>query len=237
MEHPGIAVETLDLSEVFGRISRLKDDDPRVTAKRTAISHYVPAKGTPAASLMRMAKFGVVVDEWTQSNDLAGTSIQCWTAMQEYFGVFPCTIMSMMSENLMPSACETDMIGMVGMYVLQLASRTPSAIVDWNNNFGEDPDKAVIFHCSNLPKHFFEDFTLGRNEIFVAAMGPESTFGSLSGQLKQGALTFCRISTDDLHGKMRAYVGEGEITSDKFQSFGGYGVVRIPRLQELLQYV
>ena len=44
--------------------------------------------------------------------------------MEEYFGVFPCTLMSMMSNNLLPSACETDMIGMVGMYVLQLAADT-----------------------------------------------------------------------------------------------------------------
>ncbi|HEV2500101.1 MAG TPA: L-fucose/L-arabinose isomerase family protein [Terriglobia bacterium] len=237
MEHAGITVETLDLSEVFGRVTQLEDDDPRVTAKCSAIGSYVPAKSAPAASLMRMAKFGVVIDEWARLNELAGTSVQCWTAMQEHFGVFPCTIMSMMSQNLMPSACETDMIGMVAMYILQLASGTPSAIVDWNNNFGDDPDKAVIFHCSNLPRHFFEDFKMDRNEIFVAAMGVENSFGSLSGQLKQGAITFCRASTDDLHGKMRAYVGEGEITPDKFQSFGGYGVVRIPRLQELLHYV
>ena len=104
-----------------------------------------------------MAKFGVVVDDWMKANALAGSSVQCWTAMEEFFGVVPCTLMSMMSNSLMPSACETDMIGMIGMYVLQLAAGEPSAIVDWNNNYGEDPDKAVIFHCSNLPKHFFED--------------------------------------------------------------------------------
>ena len=86
-----------------------------------------------------MAKFGVVVDEWMRDNELAGTSVQCWTAMQEFFGVVPCTIMSMMSNNLLPSACETDMVGMIGMYALQLASETPSAIVDWNNNSATIP--------------------------------------------------------------------------------------------------
>ena len=63
------------------------------------------------------------------------------------------------------------------------------------------------------------------------------TFGTVVGHLKSGPLTFCRISTDDLHGKMRAYVGEGEITSDRPQSFGGYGVVKIPELQRLMHYV
>jgi len=237
MENAGITVETLDLSEVFGRIERLKDDDAKVKAKLSAIGEYVSTQGVPAASLMKMAKFGAVVDGWMQDNELAGSSIQCWTSMEEYFGVVPCTLMSLMSNNLLPSACETDMIGMIGMYILLLASGTPSAIVDWNNNFGDDPDKAVIFHCSNLPKHFFEDFKMDFQEIIAGSVGKENTFGTVVGRLKSGPLTFCRASTDDLHGRMRAYVGEGEATKDKLQSFGGYGVVHIPELQRLLQYV
>jgi len=238
MEQTGISVETLDLSEVLGRIGRLKDEDAKVQAKLSGIGGYVRTEGIPSPSLLKMAKFGVVVDDWMQVNELAGTSIQCWTAMEEFFGVVPCTLMSLMSNNLMPSACETDMIGMVAMYVLQLASQTPSAIVDWNNNYGDDPDKCVIFHCSNLPKHFFdESFKMDFQEIIAGSVGKDNTFGTVVGHLKSGPLTFCRISTDDLHGKMRAYVGEGEITADRPQSFGGYGVVKIPGLQRLMRYV
>ncbi|HEV2418066.1 MAG TPA: fucose isomerase, partial [Terriglobia bacterium] len=149
----------------------------------------------------------------------------------------PCTLMSMMSNNLLPSACETDMIGMIAMYILQLAAGDPSAIVDWNNNFGEDPDKAVIFHCSNLPKHFFEDFKMDFQEIIATTVGKESTFGTVVGKLKSGPLTYLRVSTDDLHGRMRAYTGEGEITNDKLESFGGYGVVRIPSMQKLMRHI
>ncbi len=237
LERAGITVETLDLSEVFGRINRLKDDAPNVTAKLESIRSYVPTQGVPAPSLIKMAKFGTVIDEWMQANDLAGTSVQCWTAMEEFFGVVPCTLMSMMSNNLMPSACETDMVGMIGMYALQLASGSPSAIVDWNNNYGDDPDKCVIFHCSNLPKHFFEDFKMDFQEIIAGSVGKESTFGTVVGHLKAGPVTYCRVSTDDLHGAMRAYVGEGEMTSDRPDSFGGYGVLRVPRLQELLKHI
>jgi len=237
LERAGITVETLDLSEVFGRINRLKDNDPDVTAKLESIRGYVSTQGIPAPSLIKMAKFGTVMDAWMQANDLAGTSVQCWTAMEEFFGVVPCTLMSMMSNGLMPSACETDMVGMVGMYALQLASGSPSAIVDWNNNYGDDPDKCVIFHCSNLPKYFFEDFKMDFQEIIAGSVGKDSTFGTVVGHLKSGPVTYCRVSTDDLHGKMRAYVGEGEMTSDRPESFGGYGVMRVPQLQELLKHI
>ncbi len=237
MERAGISVETLDLSEVLGRIARMKDEDPKVKARLDGIQSYVPTHGIPPASLAKMAKFGVVVDEWMQANGLAGTSVQCWTAMEEFLGVVPCTLMSMMSNNLLPSACETDMIGMIAMYILQLASGTPSAIVDWNNNYGDDPDKAVIFHCSNLPKHFFEDFKMDFHEVIAAAMSKESAFGTVAGKLKSGPLTYCRVTTDDLHGRMRAYAGEGEITSDRLESFGGYGVARIPEMQKLMRFI
>ena len=237
MEHAGISVETIDLSEIFGRIGRLKDEDPKVEAKIASLKGYVSTRGVPAASLAKMAKFGVVVDNWMQANALAGTSLQCWTAIEEYFGVVPCTLMSLMSDNLLPSACETDMTGMIAMYALQLASGDPSAIVDWNNNYGDDPDKAMIFHCSNLPKHFFEDVKMDSHEILADVVGREKTFGTIVGKLKSGPLTYCRISTDDLRGRMRAYVGEGEITDDRPNSFGGYGVVRVPALQDLLQYL
>lgn len=237
LEQAGISVETLDLSEVFGRIGKLSDNDSKVKGKIEAIRSYVATKGIPDASLVKMAKFGVVVDDWMKDNELAGSSVQCWTAMEEYFGVVPCTLMSLMSNSLMPSACESDMVGMIGMYALQLASGTPSAIVDWNNNWGEDFDKCVIFHCSNLPKHFFEDFKMDFQEIIAGSVGKDNTYGTVVGQLKSGPLTYCRVSTDDLNGRMRAYVGEGEITADRPKSFGGYGVVRIPKLQQLLQYV
>lgn len=237
MEKAGITVETLDLSEVLGRIEQLKDGDPVVRQKLDSINKYVKTQGIPEAAQLKMAKFGLVVDDWMKANELVGSSIQCWTALQEHLGIMPCTLMSMMSNNLFPSACETDMIGMIGMYVLQLASGTPSAIVDWNNNFGDDPEKAVIFHCSNLPKHFFEDFKMDFNEIIGTIVGQEKAQGTVVGRLKSGPITYCRVSTDDLHGQMRAYVGEGEVTSDRLQSFGGYGVVRVPGLQKLLHYV
>ena len=245
LERSGISIETLDLSEAFGRVERLADDDPAVKAKLAAIDAYVPTKGIPADALLKMAKFGVIVDNWMKENRLVASAIQCWTSMEEFFGVVPCTLMSMMSNKLMPSACETDIAGVVGMYALALASQTPSAIVDWNNNYGDDPDKGVIFHCSNLPKDIFVDDTIAPDdipvmdyqEIIAGTVGKENTFGTVVGRVRTGPFTYLRVSTDDLNGKVVAYVGEGELTDDPIKTFGGYGVVKIPNLQNLLHYI
>lgn len=236
-EHSGISVEPLSLAEVVGRASRLQDQDKRVKAKLDEINTYVMTIGIPEDSLLKMAKLGVVVDEWINDNQLVGTAIQCWTALEEFYGVAPCAIMSMMSNNLVPSACEVDVAGLVSMYILQQASGRPSALFDWNNNYGSDQDKVVAFHCSNVPKDFLESIRMDAHPILTEALGSEQAYGTLSGRVKKGALTFLRVSTNDLAGEIEGYLGEGVFTDDPLETFGGYGVMQIERLQELLQLI
>jgi L-fucose isomerase-like protein len=237
LEASGIDVETVDLSEILGRISRMADNDDRAQAKLAAIKEYVSTAGIPEESLIKMAKLGAVVEGWMEETDVTISAVQCWTAIETYYGVVPCTVMSMMSERLLPSACEVDVCGTVAMYALALASETPSALLDWNNNYGSDPDKAVCFHCSNLPKHFFADVKMDYQEIIAGTVGKLNTFGTCVGRVKAAPMSFARFSTDDRAGKIRGYVGEGEFTNDPLETFGGAGVVRIPRMQHLLRYI
>ena len=50
-------------------------------------------------------------------------------------------------------------------------------------------------------------------------------------------MSFARFSTNDREGSICGYVGEGEFTNDPLDTFGGAGVVRIPRMQQLLRYI
>jgi L-fucose isomerase-like protein len=237
LEATGISVSTLDLSEVLERARKLTDDEPRVTAKLADIGSYAAAPGAPNASLMLMAKLGVVVTEWMDQLDLDATAIQCWSSLQQHYGVNCCTIMSMMSEKLMPSACEVDIAGTVAMHALQLASGRPSALVDWNNNYGDDPDKCVFFHCGNWAKAFLPDIEIGTAPILGTTLGEENTWGALRGRTPSGPVTFARVSTDDTHGRIATYVGEGQFTDDALETFGNRAVVHVPRLQDLMRMI
>ena len=237
LESAGISVETLDLSEVLGRIDRMKDTDEAAQAKLAAINKYVTTIGVPPAALMKMAKLGAVIDQWMKATAVKVSAVQCWTSIEENLGVVPCTVMSMMSNDLLPSACEVDICGTLSMYALTLASETPSALLDWNNNYGDDPDKAVCFHCSNLPKHFFTTVKMDFQEIIAGTVGKENTFGTCVGRVKAAPMSFARFSTDDCNGVIRGYVGEGRFTDDPLNTFGGAGVVEIPKMQALLRYI
>ena len=238
LERTGISVESIDLSELFGRAWGLKDKDSTVVAKLDEIRGYVRTTKIPRESLTRMAKFSVVLDQYVAEHELSGTAIQCWSSMEENFGVMPCTAMSMLSNSLSPSACETDVTGLVGMYAMIQASGKPSALVDWNNNYADDPDKCVLFHCSNFPQDLLgKKGVMQYGEILAGAVGREKTYGSIGGRIRPADFTYCRVSTDDTAGRVRAYVGEGETTRDPITTFGGYGVARIPRLQDLLRHI
>jgi L-fucose isomerase-like protein len=145
--------------------------------------------------------------------------------------------MSMMSEKLMPSACETDITGALSMYAMSLASQRPSALVDWNNNYGGDDNKCVLFHCGNWPKAFAPDTKVANAPIIGTAVGVENTYGAMEGRTPAGPLTYARFTTDDTAGVVRGYVGEGETTDDKLDTFGHRAVAKVARLQELLAYV
>jgi L-fucose isomerase-like protein len=237
LERAGISVETLDLAELLGWVGRLHEADAPVRSKLEEIAAYTDVAGVPRDRLVLMAKLGVAIDRFMRERSLSATAIQCWTALEEFYGVVPCAIMSILSNNLLASACEADIAGVLSMYALQQAARSPAALLDWNNNFGDDPDKGVVFHCSNLPKSFFGEQRMDYQEIIAGSVGRENSYGTIVGRIAPGPFTYCRISTDDLAGEIRSYVGEGVFTDDAMLSFGGYGIFRVPRLQALLRYI
>ena len=235
LQFNGISIEPIDMSEIFGMINRLKDDDPKIQQKIQFIKDYTPTTSFPEVGLLKLAKLAVVVENWVIENDLDGFAFQCWPSIVSNFGIVPCAVMSMFSEGLVPAACEVDIAGLIGMYILQLASASPSAILDWNNNYGDDPNKMVLFHCSNLPKSFFQDTRMTTHPIMAEYDGEENTFGAIQGRIKSKPCTLLRIETDDIYGEIKALLVEGNYTDDPLETFGGFGVVEIPRLQSLLK--
>lgn len=237
LERNGISVTTVDLSEFLAETQKIDAEAGVIKSKIEEIKAYAATTGVPEKSLVDMAKLGVVLANWIEENSLDATAIQCWTSMQQNFGCCACTMMSMMSERLMPSACEVDVTGALTMYAMQLASGSPSALVDWNNNYADDPNKCVLFHCGNWAKSFLHEIEISTAPILGTIVGEENTYGALQGRTPAGPLTFGRLTTDDTNGRIRAYVGQGALTDDELNTFGNRAVAEVPRLQDLMRYV
>ena len=237
LQATGITVVPVDLSEILGTANRINSDSKEVKQKLEEIHAY----GTipdyiHKENIIKQAKFGIASENWIKENNIDAASFQCWTSIQENYGCATCLTMSMLGENLMPSAGEVDVCGVVSMYAITLATGKPSALLDWNNNFAEDRNKCVCTHCSNFPKSFVQNpIEISNLDVLGASLGPENCFGAIKGKVAAGPFTYFRISTDDLNGTIKGYVGEGKYTDDPYGMDGGIAVCQIDNLQDLLK--
>lgn len=239
LQQAGVTVVTVDLSEMMGRAAKLGADDAEVKAIVEKIRNYGTIPGhITADQLSTQARWTVTVNRWIEENGCDASAIQCWRSLQDNFGCATCVTMSMMGEDLMPSACEVDIMGALSMYALALASEAPPAILDWNNNWGAEPDKVVATHCGNFPKSFIGDTPeIGELDVLGEAIGRPKCFGAVKGKVKAGPMTYFRVSSDDTHGHLKAYLGQGDFTDDPYGMDGGIAVCQVPRLRQLMGFV
>jgi L-fucose isomerase-like protein len=237
LQASGITVVPVDMSEILGQAEKVNDNDPALKAKLDEIHSYGNIPGSIAGDkVLKQAKFGVASERWIDANEIDAAAFQCWTSIQENYGCATCLTMSMLGEKLIPSACEVDICGAVSMYAIALATAKPAALLDWNNNFGADRDMCVGTHCSNYPRSFVSNpIEISNLDILGATLGPDRCFGAIKGKVAAGPFTFFRISTDDLNGSIKAYVGEGEFTDDPYGMDGGIAVCRVSNLQDLMK--
>ncbi|MGV8985898.1 MAG: L-fucose/L-arabinose isomerase family protein [Cypionkella sp.] len=239
LQASGVTVVTVDLSEMMGAAGRINDTDPALLEKMERIKAYgtIPAHIKPQ-QILTQAKWTLAVNRWIEENGCDASAIQCWRSLQDNFGCATCVTMSMMGEELMPSACEVDIMGALSMYALALASGAPPAILDWNNNYGREADKCVATHCGNFPKSFIGDTPeISELDVLGESIGRSKCFGAVKGKVKPGPMTYFRLSSDDRAGSLKCYLGEGEFTDDPFPMDGGIAVTHVSRLRELMRFV
>jgi L-fucose isomerase-like protein len=239
LQDSGITVVPVDLSEIIKGAEKLGNDDADVKVMLEKIRSYgtIPAE-ILETQVAKQAKLSVIINRWMAENQCDASAIQCWTSIEENYGCATCLSMSMMGEDLMPSACEVDITGALSMYTLALASGNAPGFLDWNNNYGSDPDKCVNTHCSNFPKSFMgRDVEISELDILGQTIGKSNCFGAVKGHVAPGDMTYFRLSTDDTLGMVSGYLGEGEFTDDPFPMDGGIAVCKVDGLRRLLRYI
>jgi L-fucose isomerase-like protein len=235
----GITIVPVDLSEIIAAAEKFDASSSEIVEKVGEIREYgkIPSR-IKQEQINKLAGFNMAIENWVAENQVDATAIQCWESIQKNYGCATCTVMSMMGEKFQPSACEVDVAGAISMYALLLASGNPPAILDWNNNFGADRNMCVCTHCSNYPKSFMQsDIEISTLDILGTVLGHEDTFGAIKGKVAPGPFSFFRISTDDISGTIKAYLGEGEFTADPYGMDGGIAVSKVNNLQALLKFI
>lgn len=231
----GVTVFVEDMGNIIAQARELESGDEIEKRVADIRSYAFTAPDTPAEKLERLARFSLSLEKAVDKCGASAGAVQCWDVLQGQFGCAACLAMSMLGEKGIPQACEMDVTGALTMYALSLAAGTPAGYLDWNNNFGDDRDMCINFHCSNYPASFIgKKPELGVLDILGTQLGRDHCYGACTAQVEPGPMTFCKITTDDVNGRIRAYVGEGEFGGADVRSFGGPAVCKVSGLQKLM---
>jgi L-fucose isomerase-like protein len=238
LQRHGITMETLDMSDVFARLEALKSSSREVREKASLMKKYTSWKGVPKAAFDRIVKLGVVLDTVVEEHRMDAVALRCWVELQQQLGISPCVLLSEMNERGVPAACEVDVGNAVTMHALRLASGTVAACLDWNNNYGDEQDKCILFHCGPVPHSMMA--AKGRvadHAILANAVGPGHAYGCNVGRIAPSPFTFGSMMTEA--GELEFYLGEGRFTHDPIPEdfFGCAGVAEVEGLQDVLQHI
>jgi L-fucose isomerase-like protein len=238
LQRAGITVETFDLSGVLAGIKAVPQESRAYKDKLDELQAYTAWDGVPDSALDTLVRLGVVLDDLVAEYGMNAIAIRCWTEMQEQLGISPCVLMGLLNNTGVAAACEVDVCNAIVMTALSLASGRPPALLDWNNNYSDDDDKCILFHCGQVPSDLMTSHGQVTDHLILAnSVGEGRGFGCTSGRFAPSEITFGGLMTDC--GQVKVYLGQGRFTDDPIPAdfFGTAGVAQVEALQDVLLHV
>lgn len=238
LQRHGITIETLDLSDVIKRMTSVSINDINYREKSNILKEYSSWNFVPEKAFENIVRLGVVLDTILKEYSLDAIALRCWIELQAQLGISPCVLLSEMNNRGIAASCEVDVGNAVTMKALSLASGKPATCLDWNNNYGEEEEKCIIFHCGPVPLEMMEKKGTIVDHIIIAnLLGKNCGFGCNVGRIRAGDFTFGSLMTNC--GELHFYLGQGRFTSDPIPEdyFGCGGVAEISGLQNVLLHI
>ena len=234
LEKYGITVESFDLSELIMKVNKKDDNDSAVVSKIESLRDYADVSAVPQFNLTNLAKIGVVIDEYIDQYNLDAITLRCWNEMETILRVCPCVLLGQLNDRGIAASCEIDLCSAITMRAMSLASEEPSVVLDWNNNYGDEENKVILFHCGPAARALMAEKGTVTEHIMFKKFDPGSGWGCNEGRLKAFPMTYSNCQTKD--GKLVVYVGEGAMTDDPIEDgfFGCAGVAEISELESKL---
>ena len=233
LQRLGPTTVTLDLSEVIGGAAKISDGDPEIRALLADIGDYADTSAIAKESLFKMARLELFLRRWAKEEALNAFAIQCWTSIQNNYGVCSCTTMSRLGDARMPAACESDILGTLSMHAAMLAADQPSALADWNNLHNDDDDLVNVWHCGVFPKSFAKEqpkLSVHGMMVDSGSVEAKDADGIVNFVVRESPLTLTRI-TQSADGEWKAALAEGRVEDNEAATNGSYGWCRIKNLQ------
>lgn len=173
--------------------------------------------------VLKLAALKVAMKLLAKEYNCCAVALQCWSSLQEMVGIMPCHANALLTDEGLPTVCETDIHGAITAVLMRaviLGKSTPF-FADVTIRHPENDNSELLWHCGNFPFSLAmdkENATVGQNRY------NDDNFGICEWKLQDGNITIARFDGD--HGEYKLLIGEAK-TTDGPQNVGSYVWVEV----------
>jgi L-fucose isomerase-like protein len=228
----GVRVVPVPLTTVFSHATYALES--KVRAVYSDMEACADRAGVSDLDLSKMARLEVVLSDMIEEHGLDGLGFQCWTSVQQDYGVSPCFVMSRLTERGTPCACEVDIHGTLSMHLLSAVAGKPAGLADWNNRHFSQEDVFSAWHCGVFPSSMSSPgCRLDYHRILAEDTGTEEgKYGTVELEIDAGPVTMARV-TEHPWDEWPVLVAEGEVVKAEGEPFGSNAWVKVSDLDAL----
>jgi L-fucose isomerase-like protein len=222
-------VVPMDLATAFSRMDAISSDDPEVLKIVEEIKAGAEIGDVyTEQSLINQARYELSLIRIAKELDVSAIAVNCWTQIQERYGISACSTYGRLNEKGLITACEVDLLGAVSMWIMYcsaLGDNKPD-FIDWTDLHPTEENVWLAWHCGNAASSLCAEGckkNLVRNERMIQWCA--NCHGALEFMLKPGPVTCARLV--EYNGEYTIFTGTGEIVDIGPFVKGAYGWVKV----------
>ncbi|PSL08390.1 L-fucose isomerase-like protein [Haloactinopolyspora alba] len=186
----GLGVDAIGIDEAFERVrdvspSAQQEEFAAVSADRPGLSAIDPGE------VRRHAAVTSALRDVSAQRELSAVAVRCWPEFPTQLGVCPCSSLSRLADDGVPTQCERDVYGAVTMLLLQALGAGTTYLVD---TVDLDADAGVVrlWHCGSAATELAADPARAEQSVHCnRKIGVAGNFA-----LRTGPVVMARLTED-----------------------------------------
>lgn len=226
LERFNIQIHPISLEEVKQEMNRVIKEEPKsveqVCFEIESKMILLEKKGIKETAALKIAMRNLA-----EKFSCSAIAIQCWNAMQDALGIFPCVANALLTEEGLPVACETDIHGAISLIIAQSAANgSIPFFADWTVPHPTNPNGELLQHCGPFPPSLMKEKPKFGSPFAFQHSHP----GALHGEIKGGHLSILRFDGDN--GEYSILLGHAKGIEGPFNQ-GTYLWIEVENLKRL----
>ena len=208
LERFNVHLYPVTLNDLILKMEEVKKENSDDLKNTAAFIRSVDKTG-PDEKILKVASLKVAMKALAKQYNCRAVAIQCWTSLQDMADIMPCHANALLTDDGIPTVCETDIHGAISAIMMQAVTMGESVpfFADVTVRHPENDNAELLWHCGNFPYSLAKDKNTAKIGV---SRYHGNTYGIGDFELRDGNLTIARFDGD--HGKYSILIGEAKTT-------------------------